>query len=226
MSISVRSQFQEMRIAFQKGLPSRFRFGEQGRRKYQRRFGGSLGPHCSEPTMINLPIPSLEESCTDRLRFRKAREADAELWLEYINNAEAVRFMHLELTGIDAARQFIQWSFARYGRDGSGLHSLELLGTGEFVGLCGLLTQEVDGEMELEIGYHLLPSQWHKGFATEAAVFCKAFACERALAPSVISLIDPDNLPSQRVAQRNGLQLERTTSFRGKSARVYRGSIG
>ena len=101
-----------------------------------------------------------------------------------------------------------------------------IFGTGEFVGLCGLLTQEVDGKMELEIGYHLLPGQWHKGFATEAAVFCKAFAREKALAPSVISLIDPDNLPSQRVAERNGLQLERTTLFRGKPARVYRGLIG
>ncbi|MBL0043892.1 MAG: GNAT family N-acetyltransferase [Flavobacteriales bacterium] len=176
--------------------------------------------------MINLPIPSLEGSCSERLRFRKVCEADVEPWLTYINNPEAVRFMHLELSGIEAARQFLQWSFVRYERDGSGLHALELLGTGEFVGLCGLLTQEVDGKMELEIGYHLLPGQWHKGFATEAAVFCKAFAREKALAPSVISLIDPDNLPSQRVAERNGLQLERTTLFRGKPARVYRGLIG
>ncbi|MBL0044007.1 MAG: GNAT family N-acetyltransferase [Flavobacteriales bacterium] len=108
---------------------------------------------------IDLPIPSLEGSCSERLRFRKVCEADVEPWLAY------------------------QWSFVRYERDGSGLHALELLGTGEFVGLCGLLTQEVDGKMELEIGYHLLPGQWHKGFATEAAVFCKAFAREKHWPP-------------------------------------------
>ena len=90
------------------------------------------------------------------------------------------------------------------------------------MGMVGLLVQEVDGVTELEIGYHLLPSAWGHGYATEAAIACKEFAQEHELAPSVISLIDPGNSNSQAVAKRNGMTLEKRTVHRGTDALVFR----
>ena len=37
----------------------------------------------------------------------------------------------------------------------------------------------------------------------------------------VISLIHPDNTPSRRVAEKNGMQLERETIFRGFPTHVF-----
>jgi len=84
------------------------------------------------------------------------------------------------------------------------------------------LTQVVDGVDELEIGYHLVPSAWGKGFATEAAIACKEFAREHGSVPSVISLIDHQNFASQAVARRNGMQYEKDTVHRGVPAMVWR----
>ena len=39
--------------------------------------------------------------------------------------------------------------------------------------------------------------------------------------PRVISLIHPDNLPSRRVAEKNGMQLETEITFRGFPTQVF-----
>jgi len=172
--------------------------------------------------MIVLPIPSLEGLHTERLRFRRLTLDDLEWWMDYMHNAEAVRFMPFEVGSLRDGKMMIQRSLDRYAQDGSGLNALLLRDGGLPVGQCGLLTQEVDGQPELEIGYHFLPQHWGCGYATEAAMACKRFATEHQLALSVISLIDPDNLRSQAVATRNGMERGKLTMHRGKAAYVYR----
>lgn len=172
--------------------------------------------------MISLPIPSLEDLTTERLVFRHPVMDDHQWWMEYINNAEAIRFMSFTLGSEADAKAFIQRSLDRMAADGSCLNVVSERATGRPVGMIGLLAQVVDGIPELEIGYHLLPSAWGKGYATEAAMACKEFARQHALAPSVISLIDHDNFKSQAVAKRNGMAFEKDTVHRGTPAMVFR----
>lgn len=159
---------------------------------------------------------------TDRLLFRHTSMDDMSWWMEYINSAEAIRFMPLTLGSEASCREFIQRSIDRRAADGSGLNAVILRSTGTPVGMIGLLTQVVDGLDELEIGYHLLPSAWGHGYATEAAVACKEFAREHRSTPSVISLIDHQNFASQAVARRNGMDYEKDTVHRGIPAMVWR----
>ncbi len=172
--------------------------------------------------MIRLPIPSLEVLTTARLVFRRPSMADSEWWMEYMNSAEAIRFMPFTLGSKDDVALFIQRALDRMARDGSGLHVITDRGTSMPLGMVGLLTQEVDGTTELEIGYHLLPSAWGHGYATEAAMACRDFAWQHALAPSVVSLIDPGNTSSQAVAMRNGMRFEKHALHRGEEVLLYR----
>ncbi|MBK8339851.1 MAG: GNAT family N-acetyltransferase [Flavobacteriales bacterium] len=172
--------------------------------------------------MLRLPIPSLEGLATDRLLFRRPTMDDREWWMEYINNEEAIRFMPFTVGSEADCTFFIQRSLDRIARDGSCLNVISERATGEPVGQVGLLVQEVNGLAELEIGYHLLPSAWGHGYATEAAAACKEFAREHQLAPSVISLIDPENMSSQAVAKRNGMTFEKRGMHRGEEVLVFR----
>ena len=172
--------------------------------------------------MISVPIPSLEGLTTERLSFRHPLLQDSSWWMEYMNSTEANRFMPFTLGSETDCTLFIQRSLDRITRDGSCLNVISERATQKPVGLIGLLTQEVDGITELEIGYHLLPTAWGKGYASEAAMACKAFAQQHALAPSVISLIDPANVKSQAVAKRNGMRYEKDTVHRGVPALVFR----
>ena len=172
--------------------------------------------------MITLPVPSLEGLATERLRFRRLRAEDVEWWMAYVSSAEAIRFMPFTLGSRSDAALMIQRSLDRYAQDGSGLHAIVLRDTNEPVGQCGLLTQEVDGAQELEIGYHLLPFHWGHGYATEAAIAARRFAEEHRITTSVISLIDAENMPSQAVALRNGMHQVGRTIHRGTEALIFR----
>lgn len=105
---------------------------------------------------------------------------------------------------------------------GAGLLGLVLKDTGALVGDCGLVWQEVDGPPELEIGYHTHRDHQNRGLATEAARAVRDYAFAALDVDHVISLIRPENLPSRRVAEKNGLTLHRTVLWRGYSTCVYR----
>jgi RimJ/RimL family protein N-acetyltransferase len=162
---------------------------------------------------------------TERTLFRHSAMEDIAWWMEYINSAAAIRFMPFTVGSEADCRAFIQRSLDRRVNDGSGLNAIIERGTGRPVGMIGLLTQVVDGVDELEVGYHLLPSAWGNGFATESAIACREFAREHRCAPSVISLIDHQNLASQSVARRNGMVYEKDTVHRGVPAMVWRVAI-
>ncbi len=171
--------------------------------------------------MITLPIPSLAGLKTERLFFRRLDLRDADWWMGYINDARAIRFMPFTLGSRTDCELMIQRSLERYANDGSGLNAL-MLHDGTPIGQCGLLTQEVDSLPELEVGYHLMPEHWGKGYASEAAIACKRYAFSQGLSPSVISLIDPENALSQAVAKKNGMVQEKLTTHRGTPAHIWR----
>ncbi len=59
----------------------------------------------------------------------------------------------------------------------------------------------------LEIGYLFNRSYWHRGYASEAAAACKAYAFEVLGADEVCSIIRDTNTASQNVAIRNGMTM-------------------
>jgi [ribosomal protein S5]-alanine N-acetyltransferase len=105
---------------------------------------------------------------------------------------------------------------------GTGLLGLILKETGELIGDCGPVWQEVEGVAELEIGYHVRRDHQRRGLATEAAQAVRDYALARGDADHVISLIRPRNLPSRRVAEKNGMRLDRIVVWRGYETCVYR----
>ncbi|MGZ5244580.1 MAG: GNAT family N-acetyltransferase [Bacteroidia bacterium] len=173
---------------------------------------------------FQIPLPvSLENQQTERLIFRKLEEGDLEELMPFFSSDETMKFLPVSSTSFSVnGKEWINRQLNRYTNTNSGLYALVLKETGKIVGMCGLLVQDVDEKKELEIGYHLLPQHWKNGYATEAATFCKSFAKENKLAESVISIIDPENINSQKVAERNGLKREKLTVFKGFPAYIYR----
>jgi RimJ/RimL family protein N-acetyltransferase len=88
-------------------------------------------------------------------------------------------------------------------------------------GYCGFFHHEVDGKMEIEIGYRLDSAFWNRGLASEAAPIVGDHGFRDLKIDYVISLIHPENHPSRRVAEKKGMILERKTSFRGFPTLVF-----
>jgi RimJ/RimL family protein N-acetyltransferase len=161
---------------------------------------------------------------TERLNMRPIVAEDAKTWQAFIDNDEAMEFMRTfyppEIKY--PALYWIGFALNRYFEGRYGMMALIDKQTGAMVGQCGLLAQVVDDLPELEVGYHILPQYWGKGYAPEAAKFFINYAFENNLADSIISVIDVGNVKSQRVAEKNGLFREKQTVQLGDDVYIYR----
>jgi ribosomal-protein-alanine N-acetyltransferase len=91
----------------------------------------------------------------------------------------------------------------------------------QVIGHCGLLEKEVAGQPEVELVYVLHQSAWGQGYATEAAIVLRDHAFTTCSLERLVSLIDPHNLDSERVAQKAGMALEKEIQRGDKLMRVY-----
>jgi RimJ/RimL family protein N-acetyltransferase len=115
---------------------------------------------------------------------------------------------------------WIDWSKNNYAQYGFGLWVVETL-DGEFVGDCGLTWQQVDGVRMLEVGYHVRRDLQGNGYATEAASACREYA-EQLGQPNLVAIIHPENVPSQRVAEKIGLAFQSSSvDSRGQTRSVF-----
>ena len=158
---------------------------------------------------------------TPRLILREFLPHDADALARVLSDAETMRFYPapFDRAGVE---DWIVRNIRRYARDGFGLWALDLKATGEMIGDCGITLQEVDGEALPEIGYHLRRDIWGRGFATEAARACRDYGFNSLKIEFLISLIRPENLPSRRVAERNGMKIWKQTTRVGLLHDVYR----
>ncbi len=158
-----------------------------------------------------------------RLFFREMKTYDYETWLEYFRDPKTSEHWFFERKIPElACEDWYRSQFARIERDQGGMNAVLEKESGKLIGHCGLLIQRVDGIQELEIGYGLLPEFWGKGYATEAVRVCIKTAFQRNLVDSLISIIATGNLQSERVAQKNGLQLEKVTAYHGNHVDIFR----
>jgi [ribosomal protein S5]-alanine N-acetyltransferase len=161
---------------------------------------------------------------TKRLHFRLLRDDDFDTWLPFFSTPESEKFLGLAgiPTPIERCRKWFELVNNRYKNDLGGMNALIEKHTDAFIGQCGLLVQEVDDNKELEIGYSILPEFWGKGFATEAAQKCKEFAFTNSVTSTLISIIHIENYRSEKVALKNGMQLEKQTVFKDMPVNVFR----
>ncbi|RYD57943.1 MAG: N-acetyltransferase [Sphingobacteriales bacterium] len=159
------------------------------------------------------------------LRTRFLTTDDIAPWIKFFEDTEGTKYLHVGagLPPAERAAEWINFSMKRYAEKSFGVQALIEKETGAFVGLCGLITQDLNGVQEVEIGYHLLKEHRGKGYATEAAQMFRDYAFENNITDSVISIINPENEASKSVARRNGMQLSASNvPFRNHTYNVFR----
>lgn len=157
---------------------------------------------------------------TERLILRRIDHEDIDDLLLIWGDAETLQFFPKTLN----RQEMIEWverNLQRYESYGHGLWAVILKSEQKLVGDCGLVIQEVDGDEELEVGYHFNKDYWGRGLAAEAARGCMEYAFQLLGRHRIISMIRPENVPSRRVAERNGLKIEKEVFWRGYRHYVY-----
>lgn len=162
-------------------------------------------------------MPILE---TPRLVLREFLSDDLGALGTVLSDAETMRFYPAPLDR-QGVTDWIERNRRRYGKDGFGLWGMILKSSGELVGDCGLIRQIVEDVEQVEIGYHVHKDLWRRGLATEAAQGCRDYGFNALSLDRLISLIRPENQPSRRVAEKNGMSVCKEVLWRGFPHLMY-----
>lgn len=157
---------------------------------------------------------------TPRLRLREMTPLDAPAIFAVVGDAQTMLWYPRPFTESEV-QEAIERQMELYA-SGAGLLAMVLKQTGDVIGDTGLVWQDVGGTREPEIGYHVNRAHWNRGYATEAARAVRNYAFAALGCDRVISMIRPENLASRRVAEKNGLAVQRTIVWRGYDHCVYR----
>ena len=138
---------------------------------------------------------------TERLLLRLPRQEDFEGYAELLSDVEAARYIGGHLPRPAAWRKFLQQPGA-WLIQGFGMFSVIERASGQWLGQLG--PWQPEGWPGNEVGWAFRRSAWGRGYATEAAVAAIDWVFVNLPWDNVIHCIDPDNRPSQRLAERLG----------------------
>lgn len=143
---------------------------------------------------------------TKRLLLRQMTQDDLPALCRILQDEEVMYAYEHAFSDAEAA-DWLNRQLQRYKDDGFGLWAVILKESGELIGQCGLTMQDIPEGRVVEIGYLFRKDCWHKGYATEAAIGCKEYAFDILGVSEVYSIIRDNNITSQSVARRNGMEV-------------------
>jgi RimJ/RimL family protein N-acetyltransferase len=150
-------------------------------------------------------VPGVPTITTERLLLRPWSESDLDPYAEMCADPEVMRYLGGKPLDRSEAWRNIAVFVGHWALRGYGLWAVEHRVDGAFIGRVGLWRPE--GWPGLEVGWALTRRQWGHGYATEAGQAVLEFAWTKLGVDGLISLIEPANHGSRRVAERLGLRL-------------------
>ena len=153
---------------------------------------------------------------TARLILRQFRLSDAEALNTVFGDPVVMRFGE----GVKTQEWVKDWlrNCLQSYRQSTGIAPWAVIqkNTPEVIGYCGLFHfPDVCGQAETEVGYRLARTHWRQGYATEAASAVRDHALNTLGLSRLISMIDPQNVASVRVAEKLGMCYEKDVMLEG-----------
>src|SRR5262249_26036800 len=120
---------------------------------------------------------------------------------------------------MEEAQAILKRRIEHQDRHGFSMWAVIERATAQVIGSCGL--KYLDDGPDIEVGYHLLPSIWNRGYATEPAGACLEYGWDWLGLARIVGVVDPANYASQRVLEKIGMRYERMGWYYQKELKVY-----
>ena len=170
----------------------------------------------SEPARV--PILS-----TPRLRLSPFTPDDTAFVVVLVNDPDWLRYIgDRNVRSLEDAERYLRdGPMASYTRNGFGLLRVTLAGTGDPIGMCGILKR--DALPEPDLGFAFLPRHRGQGYAREAIDAVLGDARDRLGLDRVLAITSADNSRSIAVLEKTGFRFERSDRLAGDAppVRIY-----
>jgi [ribosomal protein S5]-alanine N-acetyltransferase len=153
---------------------------------------------------------------TPRLQLRTFLQEDAALLYALNADEPTIRYTgDVPFSSPEAARKFIE-GYHQYDRCGVGRWTTIRLSDGKPLGWCGL-KYHPDADI-YDLGFRFLREEWNKGYATEAASACLAFAWNTLHLSRIYARAMVRNTASIRVLEKLQMTPEKAITMEGEAA--------
>ena len=155
---------------------------------------------------------------TERLVLRPTSEEDAELVYDLMNSPKFIQYVgDRKISSLEAAKVFIKTKMLPQLKElGYSSYTIIRKSDSAKMGTCGLYNRAgVDG---IDIGFGLLPPYEGKGYAYESANRLKMAAFAEFDIPQLKAITNKDNLASQKLLEKLGLEKIGTTQLQNEGA--------
>ena len=136
---------------------------------------------------------------TERLLLRELEVDDVDSLAEVLSDPVSMRYYSAPFDR-DRVAAWIEWARLSYTVNGFGLWGVIRRSDGRFLGDCRPMLQAVVDELIPEVGYHIVPAEQGRGYATEAVRASVAWVFANTRFDIVCSIVSPENAPSRAVA--------------------------
>lgn len=157
---------------------------------------------------------------TPRCTLRPFIQNDAENLIPILGSETVMRYSMTGAMDLPAINITINGWIALYESHGFGpwavIHQGQLIG---YAGLDNRVAEEIE---QVQITFRLAESYWGKGFATELALAIRDYAFHHLKIPSLIAIVDPENLASIYTISKIGMQFEKEVVYGGLYLHLYK----
>jgi len=148
---------------------------------------------------------------TDRLILREFLLSDAEAFFEMDRNPNVHKYLwNKPVQKIEETIEIIEFVRKQYIDNGIGRFAMVTKETNEFIGWAGLKynTEIVNDKVNFyDIGYRLNEKFWGKGHASESTFAWLKYAFEAMKIQMLEAAAHSDNIASNRILQKIGMQM-------------------
>jgi len=145
---------------------------------------------------------------TERLHLRQITQGDAEAIKAIFGSPDVLRFLNQPpVDTLAKAIDLIDWLNGCYRDRQEPQWGIMLRGEDRLVGTCGAYRWE-RADRHVDIGFHILPALWRKGYATEAARAIIGWCFEHLDVHRIQADCTAGNIASERTLLKCGFKLE------------------
>ncbi len=146
---------------------------------------------------------------SERLGFRNWRETDLPK-MTLINADPKVMAFFPSTYSTEQTQGFLSRMQQQFEEKGFCYFAAERLEDQELIGFIGIAEQKYEAPFTpcIDIGWRLHPQAWYKGYATEGAKRCLAYAFDHLQLREIKAIAPAINIPSIRVMEKIGMKKE------------------
>lgn len=151
---------------------------------------------------------------TERLVLSHISTSDIQLIFDIFTDPVCIRFIgDRGIRSLEDAKSYIAERFVgHYEKHGFGMYKVSF--NNEGIGICGLIQR--DESNPPDIGFAFLTDFRGGGYCTEAAKAVLNYELEKHDLAEILAFTDPENMASQKVLEKLGMQRKEITQLPGQ----------